>query len=79
MSDAIPNRPLDQEDGWASFEPPLGTLRTKTGVPKAGSTNGIFHKMPFEMIVPQTDTSGLVENTQVDEIIMVKELGKMTL
>lgn len=26
--------------------------------------------------VPQTNTRGLVENTKVDEITMVKELGK---
>jgi len=31
------------------------------------------------MIVPKTDTSWWVENTKVGEIIMVKELGKITL
>ena len=27
--------------------------------------------------VPQTDTGGQVENTEADEITLVKELGKM--
>jgi len=30
------------------------------------------------MAVPYSDTGGLVENTKVGGIIMLKELGKMT-
>lgn len=52
------------------------TITIGVGLPEAGSTNTCC---VFEVIVPQTDTSGWVEYTQVDEIIMVKELGKMTL
>ena len=29
------------------------------------------------MSVPETDTGGLVENTEVSEITIVKELGKI--
>ena len=34
-------------------------------------------ELTADVTVPQTDTGGLVENTEVIEITLVKELGKM--
>ena len=36
-----------------------------------------FQEIAPKETVPQTDTGGQLENTEADEITLVKELGKM--
>jgi hypothetical protein len=51
-------------------------LRTRSGTSQASqkSSKHVKPKLP----VPETDTGGVVENTEGREITLSKELGKMT-
>jgi hypothetical protein len=51
-------------------------LRLGSGTSQASQKSSKYHKPT--MPVPETDTGGVVENTEGREITLSKELGKMT-